>query len=66
MEDVLQSSYYKYLLVYNNVDWFVDEVIKVKKKMNCCFKKTKKDIIMTEKNEEGYKNNDNCRFCKKK
>ena len=28
LEDVLQSSYYKSLLGYNNVDWFVDEVTK--------------------------------------
>ena len=29
------------------------------------FKKTKKDIIMTEKDEEDYRNNNNCRFCEK-
>ena len=29
LEDVLQSSYYKCPLGYNNVDWFVNEVIKL-------------------------------------
>ena len=30
------------------------------------FKNTKKDIIMTQEDEEKYKNNNICRFCKKK
>ena len=29
------------------------------------FKNTKNDIIMTEKDEEGFKNNNICRFCEK-
>ena len=29
------------------------------------FKKTKKDIIMTEKDDEDYRNNYICRFCEK-
>ena len=29
------------------------------------FKNTKKDIIMTEKDEEDYRNNNICRFCEK-
>ena len=29
LEDVLKSEYYKAPLGYNNVDWFVDEVIKL-------------------------------------
>ena len=29
LEDVLKSNYYKSLLGYNNVDWFVNEVIKL-------------------------------------
>ena len=52
LEDVLQSGYHKYPLGYNNVDWFVDEVIKLENKMAFYFKNTKKDIIMTEENEE--------------
>ena len=64
LEDVLQRGYHKSPLGYDNVDWFVDEVIKLENKMAFYFKKTKKDIIMTEKNED-YKNNNICRFCEK-
>ena len=63
LEAVLQKGYHKSLLGYDNVDWFVDEVIKLENKMAFYFKKTKKDIIMTEKDEEDYKNNRICRFC---
>ena len=31
LEDVLKSDYYKSPLGYNNVDWFLDEVIKLEK-----------------------------------
>ena len=65
LEDVLQSGYHKSPLVYDNLDWFVDEVIKSEKKMAFYFKKTKKVIIMTEEDEEHYKNNNICRFCAK-
>ena len=40
LEDVLQSGYYKSPLGYDNVDWFVDEVIKLENKMAFYFKKT--------------------------
>ena len=65
LEDVLKSDYYKSPLGYDNVDWFVDEVIKIENKMVFYFKSTKKDIIMTEKDEEDYKNKNTCRFCEK-
>ena len=52
MEDVFQSSYYNSPLGYNNVDCFVNEVIKLENKMAFYFVKTNKDIIMTEENEE--------------
>ena len=65
LEDVLKSDYYKSPLGYNNVDWFVDEVIKLENKMAFYFKNTNKDIIMTQENEENFKNNNNCRFCEK-
>ena len=65
MEDVLKSEYYKSPLGYDNVDWFVDEVIKLENKMTFYFKNTKKDIIMTEKNEEDFRNDNICRFCEK-
>ena len=65
LEDNLKSDYYKSLLGYNNVDWFIDEVIKLENKMTFYFKNTKKDIIMMEQDEEDYKNDNICRFCEK-
>ena len=66
MEDVLQSGYHKSHLGYNNVDWFVDEVIKLEKKMAFCFKNAQKDIIKKQKDEEEYRINNICRFCEEK
>ena len=65
LEDVLESGYYESHLVYDNVDWFVDEVIKLENKMNFCFKNTKKGIIMTQQGKEDFDNNNICRFCEK-
>ena len=65
LNDVLESGYYESPLGYDNVDWFVKEVIKLENKMTFYFKNTKKDIIMTKENEEGFKNNKICRFCEK-
>ena len=65
LEDVLQSGYYKSPLGYDNVDWFVDEVIKLENKMAFYFKKTKKDNIMKQKDEEDFGNINICRFCEK-
>ena len=65
LEDVLKSDYYKSPLGYDNVDWFVDEVIKLENKMAFYFKSTKKDIIMTDDDEEEYRNDNVCRFCEK-
>ena len=50
--DVLKNGYYKSPLGFENVDWFVDEVIKLEKKMVFHFKNTKKDINMREEIEE--------------
>ena len=50
---------------YDNVDWFVNEVIKLENKMNFSFKNNKKDIIITEEDEEDFDNNNICRFCEK-
>ena len=33
LDDVLKSDYYKSRLGYNNVDWFVDETLKLGNKM---------------------------------
>ena len=65
LNDVLESGHYESPLGYNNVDWFVKEVIKLENKMAFYFKETKKDIIMTKENEEDFKNKNICRFCEK-
>ena len=65
LEDVLESGYYESPLGYDNVHWFVKEVIKLENKMSFYFKNTKKDIIMTQKNKEDFENNNICRFCEK-
>ena len=65
LEDVLESGYYESPLSYDNIDWFVKEVIKLENKMTFYFKNTKKEIIMTQEDEEDFKNNNICRFCKK-
>ena len=65
MNDVLKSGYYESPLGYDNIDWFVKEIIKLENIMAFYFKETKKDIIMTKENEEDFKNNNICRFCEK-
>ena len=65
LEDVLESRYYESPLGFDNVDWFVKEVLKLENKMAFYFKETKKDVIMTQEDEEDYKNNNICRFCEK-
>ena len=65
LEDVLKSDYYQSPLGYDNVDWFVDKVIRLENKMAFCFKNTNKDIIMTQEDEEDFRNNNICRFCEK-
>ena len=65
LEDILKSDYYQSPLGYDNVDWFVDEVIKLENKMAFFFKNTNKDIIMTQEDEEDFRNNNICRFCEK-
>ena len=61
----MKTGYYESPLRYNNVDWFVDEVIKLDNKMAFYFKKTNKDIILTEKDEEVFRKTDTCRFREK-
>ena len=65
LEGVLETGNYESPLGYDNVDWFVKEVIKLENKMGVYFKNTKEDIIMTKENEEDFKNNIICRFCEK-
>ena len=64
LEDVLKSGHHKSPLGYNNVDWFLNEVIHLENKMAFYFKNTKKDIIMTEEDKD-IDNNNICRFCEK-
>ena len=65
LDDVLENGYHKSPLVYKNVDWFVDEVLKLENKMAFCFKNTNKDITMAEENEEDHRKKNICRFCEK-
>ena len=65
IEDVLKSDIYKLPLRCNNVDWFVDEVLKIENTMTFYFKNTDKDIIMTQEDDEDYRNNNISRFCEK-
>ena len=65
LEDVLKNGSYESSLGYDNVDWFVIEVIKLENKKTFYFKNTKKDNNMTEKDEKDYRNNNLCRFCEK-
>ena len=65
IEDVLKSDIYKLPLRCNNVDWFVDEVLKIENTMTFYFKNTNKDIIMTQEDDEDYRNNNISRFCEK-
>ena len=64
MDDILRSRCYDSPLRYDNVDCFAIEVIKIK--LNLYFKNTKKDNIMTVKDEELYRNTNICRVCEKK
>ena len=65
LEGILKSRYHKSPLAYNNVDCFVNEVIKLENERAFYFQSTKKDIIMTNQDEEYYRNNNICRFCEK-
>ena len=60
LEGILKSGYHKSPLGYNNVDWFVNEVIKLENKIAFYFGKTKKAVVMTEEKEEDYGNNNIC------
>ena len=66
LEDVLKSGCYESSLGYDNADWILNEIIKLKNKMAFYSKNTKKDIIMTDEEEEFYRKNDVCQFCGKK
>ena len=61
----MKSGCYKSPLGYKNVDWFVDENIKLEKKDVFYFRNTSKDIIMTQEDEEDFENIIFCQFCEK-
>ena len=65
LEHILKTEYHKSPLGHENVEWFVDEIIKLENKMNFWFKNTKKDIIMIEEDKQDFENNNICRFCEK-
>ena len=63
MNDILNSGYYKSPLGYDNVDWFVNEVVKLENKMAFYFKNIKKYLY---DKDEDYRSNNICRFCENK
>ena len=65
LEDNLESGHYESPLGYDNIDWFVKDVIKIENKMAFYFKNSKKDIIMIEENEKDYRNKKIVDFVKK-
>ena len=66
LNDFLQSGCYDSPLGNNNVDWFVDKVIKLENRMAFYFENTNRYIIMNEEDEEQYRDVTNCRICEKK
>ena len=56
LNNVLKNRYYESPVGYDNVNWFVDEVIKFAIKMNFYFKNTNEIIIMTKEYETEYRN----------
>ena len=46
LNDILNSGYHKSLLGYDNVDWFVNEVIKIENQMAFFFKKILRKISL--------------------
>ena len=63
LEDILKSGLYESPLGYDNVNWFVKEIIKLENKIVFYFKNTKKDIIVTQEDKENFDNNNICRVC---
>ena len=65
MDDFLRSGYHKSSLRYDNIDWFVNEVLNLENIIGFYFKNTKKDFIMIEEDEEDFENNNLCQFSEK-
>ena len=45
LEDILKSGYYKSPLGYENVKWFVDEIVKLENRMNFGLRILKKILL---------------------
>ena len=60
------SGYYGFLLGYNVVHWFVEELLKSDNRMNVYFKNTKKLGLKTQEYEKHYGNTDIFWFCERK
>ena len=65
LEDILKSDYYKSHLGYDEVDWFVNEVIKLGNKVTFYFENTENDFVMTEEDEEDCRKKFFCSFYEK-
>ena len=62
---MLKIDHYDSLLGYDNVEWFVDGVINLENKMGFYFRNTDKYFVMSEKDENDFRNRKICRFCEK-
>ena len=62
LPSVLQSGYVSNFGP-NNVDWFVDEIIKLENKMNFYFKNTNVELNMLPEDEYNFEKSDKCWFC---
>ena len=54
LNDVLESGYYNSRSGYNNVNCFVEEVIKLENKMAFCFKNIYENNIFSKENEDNF------------
>ena len=59
---MLKPGYYDYLAIYN-VEWFVDEMIKIENKKKFYFDNTNIPLKMTEEDEERLHKATECWFC---
>ena len=65
IENNLKSGCYDSTFGYNNVDRFVNEVLKKENRLSFYFTNTRKDIITTQEDKEDFEKNNICRFCEK-
>ena len=63
LNKVLKSSFFETSSGYDNVDWFVEEVIKLENKIPIFYENTNKDFIMAEEDEEHFRNKKICQNC---